>query len=152
MTKKCTKIQRERKAMEMRLPLVYRMVLRRKSEGEIRIAVKEQLHLKTYSPSTVHKDVIRCLEIAEKDMLDSKRRKQREILEINDTCSLLWDKFEEQADVATQLAIISEIRSQQQERRKLNGDYSAEKKEVSGDMTFTNLLMMTGTIDDNPNK
>lgn len=152
MAKKTAKIQRERKAMELRLPIVYRMVLRRKTEAEIRLAVKEQLNLQSYSASTVHKDVQRCLAMADKEIMDAQKRKQREILEINDTCALLWDKFEEQADVATQLSIISEIRSQQQERRKLNGDYGPEKKTVSGDMTFTNLLMMTGTIDDSPNK
>lgn len=34
------------------------------------------------------------------------------------------------------------------ERRKLLGLYSPEKKEVSGDLTFTNLLMQTGTINE----
>lgn len=34
------------------------------------------------------------------------------------------------------------------ERRKLMGLYSPEKREVSGDLSFTNLLMKTGVIDD----
>lgn len=33
------------------------------------------------------------------------------------------------------------------ERRKLLGLYSPEKKEISGDLSFTNLLMQTGVID-----
>lgn len=34
------------------------------------------------------------------------------------------------------------------ERRKLLGLYSPEKKEVSGDLSFTNLLMQTGIVDE----
>lgn len=34
------------------------------------------------------------------------------------------------------------------ERRKLLGLYSPEKKEVSGDLSFTSLLMQTGIVDD----
>lgn len=34
------------------------------------------------------------------------------------------------------------------ERRKLLGLYSPEKKELSGDITFTNLLMQTGIVDE----
>lgn len=34
------------------------------------------------------------------------------------------------------------------ERRKLLGLYSPEKKEISGDLSFTNLLMQTGIVDE----
>lgn len=34
------------------------------------------------------------------------------------------------------------------ERRKLLGLYSPEKRELSGDLSFANLLMQTGTVDD----
>lgn len=36
----------------------------------------------------------------------------------------------------------------QQERRKLLGLYSPEKKEVAADVSFTNLLMQTGIVED----
>ena len=41
---------------------------------------------------------------------------------------------------------IAEIRQQQMERRKLLGLYAPEKREVSGDMTFSHLLMESGMI------
>ena len=41
---------------------------------------------------------------------------------------------------------IIEIRQQQMERRKLLGVYAPEKKEVNGDLSFTNLLMESGQI------
>lgn len=46
------------------------------------------------------------------------------------------------------VAYISEIRQQLQERRKLLGLYAPEKKEVSGELSFANLLMESGMLDD----
>lgn len=46
------------------------------------------------------------------------------------------------------VAYISEIRAQLQERRKLLGLYAPEKKEVSGELSFANLLMESGMLDD----
>lgn len=46
------------------------------------------------------------------------------------------------------VAYIAEIRQQLQERRKLLGLYAPEKKEVSGELSFANLLMESGMLDD----
>ena len=46
------------------------------------------------------------------------------------------------------VAYISEIRAQLQERRKLLGLYAPDKKEVSGALSFANLLMESGMLDD----
>lgn len=46
------------------------------------------------------------------------------------------------------VAYISEIRAQCQERRRLLGLYSAEKKEISGEVSFANLLMESGMLDE----
>lgn len=46
------------------------------------------------------------------------------------------------------VAYISEIRQQLQERRKLLGLYAPEKKEVSGELSFANLLMESGMLDE----
>lgn len=46
------------------------------------------------------------------------------------------------------VAYISEIRQQLQERRKLLGLYAPEKKEVSGELSFASLLMESGMIDE----
>lgn len=45
------------------------------------------------------------------------------------------------------VAYISEIRQQLQERRKLLGLYAPEKKEVAGEISFANLLMESGMLD-----
>ena len=46
------------------------------------------------------------------------------------------------------VAYISEIRQQLQERRKLLGLYAPEKKVVAGELSFANLLMESGMLDD----
>lgn len=46
------------------------------------------------------------------------------------------------------VSYISEIRAQLQERRKLFGLYAPEKKEVSGELSFANLLMESGMLDE----
>lgn len=46
------------------------------------------------------------------------------------------------------VAYISEIRAQLQERRKLLGLYAPEKKEFSGELSFANLLMESGMLDE----
>ena len=46
------------------------------------------------------------------------------------------------------VAYISEIRAQLQERRKLLGLYAPDKKEVSGEFSFANLLMESGMLDE----
>lgn len=46
------------------------------------------------------------------------------------------------------VAYISEIRQQLQERRKLLGLYAPEKKEVAGELSFANLLVESGMLDD----
>ena len=46
------------------------------------------------------------------------------------------------------VAYISEIRQQLQERRKLLGLYAPEKKEVSGELSFANMLVESGMLDD----
>lgn len=46
------------------------------------------------------------------------------------------------------VAYISEIRQQLQERRKLLGLYAPEKKEVAGELSFANLLMESGMLDE----
>ncbi|MGN0206793.1 MAG: hypothetical protein ACI4BC_06080 [Muribaculaceae bacterium] len=46
------------------------------------------------------------------------------------------------------VAYISEIRAQLQERRKLLGLYPPDKKEVSGELSFANLLMESGMLDE----
>lgn len=46
------------------------------------------------------------------------------------------------------VAYISEIRAQLQERRKLLGLYAPDKKEVSGELSFANLLMESGMLDE----
>lgn len=46
------------------------------------------------------------------------------------------------------VAYISEIRQQLQERRKLLGLYAPDKKEVSGELSFANLLMESGMLDE----
>ena len=46
------------------------------------------------------------------------------------------------------VSYISEIRAQLQERRKLLGLYAPEKKEVSGEFSFANLLMESGMLDE----
>ncbi len=46
------------------------------------------------------------------------------------------------------VAYISEIRQQLQERRKLLGLYAPEKKEVAGELSFANLLIESGMLDD----
>lgn len=46
------------------------------------------------------------------------------------------------------VAYIAEIRQQLQERRKLLGLYAPEKKEVSGELSFANLLMESGILDE----
>lgn len=46
------------------------------------------------------------------------------------------------------VAYISEIRQQLQERRKLLGLYAPEKKEVAGEISFANLLMESGMLDE----
>ena len=45
-------------------------------------------------------------------------------------------------------AYIAEIRQQQIERRKLLGLYAAEKKELSGDLSFATCLIESGLIED----
>lgn len=45
-------------------------------------------------------------------------------------------------------AYIAEIRKQLAERRKLLGIYAPEKKDISGDVSFTSLLVESGLIDD----
>ena len=45
------------------------------------------------------------------------------------------------------VSYISEIRAQLQERRKLLGLYAPDKKEVSGELSFANLLMESGMLD-----
>lgn len=46
------------------------------------------------------------------------------------------------------VAYISEIRQQLQERRKLLGLYAPEKKEVAGELSFANLLIESGMLDE----
>lgn len=46
------------------------------------------------------------------------------------------------------VSYISEIRAQLQERRKLLGLYAPEKKEVAGELSFANLLMESGMLDE----
>ena len=46
------------------------------------------------------------------------------------------------------VSYISEIRAQLQERRKLLGLYAPEKKEISGELSFANLLMESGMLDE----
>lgn len=46
------------------------------------------------------------------------------------------------------VAYITEIRQQLQELRKLLGLYAAEKKEVTGELSFANLLMESGMLDE----
>ena len=46
------------------------------------------------------------------------------------------------------VAYIAEIRKQLQERRKLLGLYAPEKKEVSGELSFANILMESGMLDE----
>lgn len=46
-------------------------------------------------------------------------------------------------------AYIAEIRQQLQERRKLLGLYPAEKREITGEISFASLLMESGVIDKN---
>lgn len=46
------------------------------------------------------------------------------------------------------VAYIAEIRQQLQERRKLLGLYAPEKKEVAGEISFANLLMESGMLDE----
>ena len=46
------------------------------------------------------------------------------------------------------VAYIAEIRAQLQERRKLLGLYAPEKKEVAGELSFANLLIESGMLDD----
>lgn len=46
------------------------------------------------------------------------------------------------------VSYISEIRAQLQERRKLLGLYAPDKKEVSGELSFANLLMESGMLDE----
>lgn len=46
------------------------------------------------------------------------------------------------------VAYISEIRQQLQERRKLLGLYAPEKKDVAGELSFANLLMESGMLDE----
>lgn len=46
------------------------------------------------------------------------------------------------------VSYISEIRAQLQERRKLLGLYAPEKKEVSGELSFANLLMESDMLDE----
>lgn len=46
------------------------------------------------------------------------------------------------------VAYISEIRQQLQERRKLLGLYAPEKKEVAGELSFASLLMESGMLDE----
>lgn len=46
------------------------------------------------------------------------------------------------------VAYIAEIRAQLQEARKLLGLYAPEKREVSGGLSFTNLLMESSMLDD----
>lgn len=46
------------------------------------------------------------------------------------------------------VAYISEIRAQLQERRKLLGLYAPERKEVAGELSFANLLMESGMLDE----
>ena len=45
-------------------------------------------------------------------------------------------------------AYIAEIRQQLMERRKLLGLYAPEKREMSGTMSFAQLLMESGKIDE----
>ncbi len=46
------------------------------------------------------------------------------------------------------VSYISEIRQQLAERRKLLGLYAPEKRDITGDLSFTALLMESGVIDD----
>lgn len=46
------------------------------------------------------------------------------------------------------VAYIAEIRAQLQDRRKLLGLYPPDKKEVSGELSFANLLMESGMLDE----
>ena len=46
------------------------------------------------------------------------------------------------------VAYIAEIRAQLQERRKLLGLYAPEKKEVAGELSFANLLIESGMLDE----
>lgn len=50
------------------------------------------------------------------------------------------------------VSYISEIRAQLQERRKLLGLYAPDKKDISGEISFANLLMESGMIDDTGEK
>jgi len=48
------------------------------------------------------------------------------------------------------VAYIAEIRKQLAERRKLLGLYAPEKRDITGDLSFTSLLMESGIIDYEP--
>lgn len=130
---------------QRRLPIVLRMQLRHKSIPETRKAVMEELGLATYSLSTAHSDIkLAAQMIADADKYDLETNLRLELGRIDDICREMWHQWDESGNIE----FIREIREQHKERRKLLGLYSPEKKEVSGDLSFTNLLMQTGVMDE----
>ena len=152
--------QRRNQAKIARLEIVSQMFLRQHTVRQIRSEVMKRLDLNTYSTATVQNDIKTVLEELQQQRLDNAEYAlQLELERIDETCRELWAQWEKSKEdyVRTResnvvglgnVAYISEIRAQLQERRKLLGLYAPDKKEVSGELSFANLLMESGMLDE----
>lgn len=174
----------QNKAKLARMEIVAKLYRRQYSYHQIRREVMQRLNLKTYSLSTLHKDVQTLLqEWRDERLTDMNDILEVELQRIDDTCRELWDQWEKSKNdrknvtkhqagkpvqkggkptvktLSTHMtesnvyglgnpSYIAEIRAQLQERRKLLGLYAPEKREVSGSLSFAQLLMESGMIED----
>ena len=140
---------------------------------DIQAAVKHQMHIETYSLATVKKDWEACLKEFQQERIENTEQLVTlELQRIDKIIVEAWEAWEKSkkakstekkgtprtaGEIAT--LYIKEVQSAQEcgdpryldvidkqlkERRKLLGLYAPEKHDVTGDLSFAQLLMQTG--------
>ena len=112
-----------------RLEVVSKLFKKGYTYRQIRIQVMDKLGLKTYSLQTVKRDIDTLLAEWQQERIESlDQALQLELKRIDDSMTELWKRWHKKRNVN----IITEIRHQQIERRKLLGLYAPEKRDISG--------------------
>lgn len=140
---------------------------------DIQAAVKTRMHIETYSLATVKKDWEACLKEFQQERIENTEQLVTlELQRIDKIIVEAWEAWEKSKKAKTtekkgtprtagEIATlyIKEVQTSQecgdprylevihkqlQERRKLLGLYAPEKHDVSGDLSFSQLLMQTG--------
>ena len=167
------KMKDYRQAQIVRLDIIAQLYKRGYSYREIREEVMARLDLQAYSLQTVHKDVNRLLaEWRETRIENFDHAVQLELERIDEVIKEAWaawdkSKTDYERKKAKQQGVTVKMEQQKEEvicygdprylevihknlteRRKLLGLYSPEKKEVTGDLSFANLLMETSAADE----